>query len=75
MLVLQKCALMKRVAHQTIVMQYILELAKQLDRDPRTCAPGFFVRLVETIYSTIIDTSPIVLDMSNVLLFVPVYKR
>ena len=41
---MQKSALMRRVAHQAIVMQYILELAKQLDRDPRSCAPGFFVR-------------------------------
>ncbi len=41
---LQKSSLMQRVAHQTIVMQYILELAKQLDRDPRSCVPGFFIR-------------------------------
>lgn len=40
-----KHALMERVAHQTIVMQYILELAKQLDRDPRSCVPGFFARM------------------------------
>jgi len=36
---------MERVAHQTIVMQYILELARQLHRDPRSCVPGFFERL------------------------------
>ena len=41
---LQKHALMERVAHQTIVMQYILELAGQLHRDPRSCVPGFFER-------------------------------
>ena len=35
---------MERVAHQTIVMQYILELGRQLDRDPRSCVPGFFER-------------------------------
>ena len=42
--VAQKSALMERVAHQVIVMQYILELAKQLDRDPRSCVRGFFER-------------------------------
>ncbi len=42
----QKSSLMKRVSHQTIVMQYILELAKQLERDPRSCVPGFFIRWV-----------------------------
>ena len=40
-----KSALMKRVAHQTIVMQYLLELARQLERDPRSCLPGFFERM------------------------------
>ena len=44
----QKSALMERVSHQVIVMQYILELAKQLDRDPRSCVPGFFERYVRT---------------------------
>lgn len=41
----EKSALVERVAHQTIVMQYILELAKQIGRDPRSCVPGFFERL------------------------------
>ena len=41
---LQKHALMERVAHQTMVMQYILELARTLDRDPRSCVAGFFER-------------------------------
>lgn len=41
---LQKTSLMKRVAHQAIVMQYIMELSKQLKRDPRSCVPGFFER-------------------------------
>lgn len=41
----QKSALMERVAHQTIVMQYILELSKQLERDPRSCVAGFFQRM------------------------------
>ena len=41
----EKTALMERVAHQAIVMQYILELAKQLERDPRSCVNGFFQRI------------------------------
>ena len=41
----EKTALMERVAHQAIVMQYILELAKQLERDPRSCVVGFFQRM------------------------------
>ena len=40
-----KSALMERVAHQAIVMQYILQLAKQLERDPRSCVAGFFHRI------------------------------
>lgn len=40
-----KHSLMTRVAHQTIVMQYILELAKQLKTDPRACVRGFFNRI------------------------------
>jgi cell division cycle protein 37 len=35
---------MNHVAHQTIVMQFILELAKQLDMDPRNCVRAFFSR-------------------------------
>ena len=35
---------MERVAHQTIVMQYIMELASQLKVDPRSCVGGFFQR-------------------------------
>lgn len=41
----EKTSLMKRVAHQAIVMQYIMELSKQLKRDPRSCVPGFFDRI------------------------------
>lgn len=37
--------LMKRVAHQGIVAQYILELAKTLKRDPRSCVDAFFTRV------------------------------
>ena len=42
---LQKKDLMKRVAHQAIVAQYILELAKTLKRDPRSCVDAFFTRV------------------------------
>lgn len=36
---------MEHVAHQTICMQYILELAKQLDTDPRACVDAFFSKI------------------------------
>ena len=36
---------MEHVAHQSIVMQFILELAKQLDIDPRACIGSFFSRI------------------------------
>lgn len=45
MLCLQKGKLMEHVAHQTICMQYILELAKQLDYDPRACLDAFFAKI------------------------------
>jgi len=41
----KKEALMKRVARQAIVAQYILELAKTLQRDPRSCVEAFFTRI------------------------------
>ncbi|XP_023212656.1 hsp90 co-chaperone Cdc37-like [Centruroides sculpturatus] len=41
----QKHQLMEHVAHQCICMQYILELAKQLDTDPRACVSSFFSRI------------------------------
>ncbi|KAL7644814.1 UNVERIFIED_CONTAM: hypothetical protein RMT77_004627 [Armadillidium vulgare] len=41
----EKHDLMKHVAHQTICVQFILELAKQLDRDPRSCISAFFHRI------------------------------
>ena len=41
----EKHDLMKHVARQTILMQYVLELGKQLDRDPRACFTQFFQRL------------------------------
>ncbi|XP_071444246.1 hsp90 co-chaperone Cdc37 [Hetaerina americana] len=40
-----KSDLMEHVAHQCICMQYILELSKQLDVDPRACVPSFFSRI------------------------------
>jgi cell division cycle protein 37 len=36
---------MEHVAHQSIVMQFILELAKQLEVDPRSCVSSFFSRI------------------------------
>lgn len=36
---------MSHVAHQTICMQYILELAKQLEYDPRACLDAFFTKI------------------------------
>ena len=34
------------VAHQTIVMQFILELARSMKVDPRQCVRAFFARYV-----------------------------
>ncbi|CAG0882984.1 unnamed protein product [Darwinula stevensoni] len=41
----EKHDLMAHVAHQTICMQFILELAKQLETDPRGCVSSFFNRI------------------------------
>lgn len=41
----EKCALMEQVAHQTMVMQFILELAKSLKVDPRACFRQFFTKI------------------------------
>lgn len=41
----EKHDLMAHVAHQCICMQYILELGKQLDVDPRACVSSFFSRI------------------------------
>lgn len=41
----KKSELMGHVAHQCICMQFILELAKQLDVDPRACVGSFFQRI------------------------------
>lgn len=43
--IFQKHDLMEHVAHQCICMQYILELSKQLDVDPRACVGSFFSRI------------------------------
>ncbi|UYV67492.1 CDC37 [Cordylochernes scorpioides] len=40
-----KSELMAHVAHQCICMQYVLELGKQLNVDPRACVPSFFSRI------------------------------
>lgn len=39
---------MEQVAHQTIVMQFILELAKSLKVDPRGCFRQFFAKIKVT---------------------------
>ncbi|XP_061838072.1 hsp90 co-chaperone Cdc37 [Nerophis lumbriciformis] len=44
----EKHALMEQVAHQTIVMQFILELAKSLKVDPRGCFRQFFAKIKTT---------------------------
>ncbi|XP_005181397.1 hsp90 co-chaperone Cdc37 [Musca domestica] len=41
----EKHELMAHVAHQCICMQYMLELAKQLDVDPRACIGSFFSKI------------------------------
>lgn len=41
----EKTELMEHVAHQCICMQYLLELAKQLDTDPRACISSFFSKI------------------------------
>merc|ERR1712106_133224 len=40
-----KHELMCHVAHQCICMQYLLELAKQLECDPRACISSFFTKI------------------------------
>lgn len=41
----EKHALMERVAHQTICMQFLLELSKQLEMDPRSTIRPFFQKM------------------------------
>lgn len=45
----KKHELMSHVAHQCICMQYILELSKQLDVDPRACIGSFFTRIQNAV--------------------------
>lgn len=40
----EKSTLMEHVSKQVVAMQYILELSKQLDCDPRSCIAAFFTR-------------------------------
>ena len=40
----QKHDLMGHIAHQTIVMQFMLELGRSLEIDPRGCVKAFFSR-------------------------------
>merc|ERR1712018_203006 len=41
----EKHGAMEQVAHQCICVQYLLELAKQLDVDPRSCISSFFTKI------------------------------
>lgn len=40
----EKHGAMEQVAHQCICIQYLLELARQLDVDPRSCISSFFTK-------------------------------
>ncbi|XP_074029986.1 cell division cycle protein 37 [Leptinotarsa decemlineata] len=53
----EKHELMEHVAHQTICIQYILELARQLDYDPRACVDAFFskIKVAEVEYKASFD--------------------
>ncbi|CAF0861964.1 unnamed protein product [Rotaria sordida] len=41
----EKHGLMEHVSHQTMIMQFILELSKSLKVDPRQCVRPFFTRM------------------------------
>lgn len=41
----EKYGAMEQVAHQCICVQYLLELSKQLDVDPRSCISSFFSKI------------------------------
>lgn len=45
----EKTELMSHVAHQCICLQYILELGKQLDVDPRGCSGSFFAKIQDCV--------------------------
>ena len=36
---------MAHVAHQCVIMQYLIDLAKHLEIDPRTCISSFFTKI------------------------------
>jgi len=44
----EKYELMNHVSHQCIAMQFLLELAKQLDRDPRACTSDFYSKIAHS---------------------------
>lgn len=48
----KKHELVKRVAHQCVTIQFILEIAKSMQRDPRSCVDNFFSRIktAEALY-------------------------
>ncbi|KAM9792937.1 hsp90 co-chaperone Cdc37-like [Neosynchiropus ocellatus] len=50
----EKPALMEQVAHQAIVLQFILDLSKALKRDPRGCFRQFFSN-IKTADKTYLD--------------------
>ena len=41
---------MEQEAHQCIAMQYLLELSKQLNIDPRACIAQFFTKYVQRMF-------------------------
>jgi cell division cycle protein 37 len=47
----EKFGAMDQVAHQCICVQYLLELSRQLDIDPRSCISSFFTKYVWTSYT------------------------
>lgn len=53
----EKFELMDHVAHQCICMQYLLELSKSLDIDPRACIGSFFskIQIAEPDYKASFD--------------------
>ncbi|XP_030592920.1 hsp90 co-chaperone Cdc37-like isoform X2 [Archocentrus centrarchus] len=53
----EKHALMEQVAHQAIVMQFILDLARTLNVDPRSCFRQFFskIKTVDKPYQDAFD--------------------
>ena len=46
----QKGALMEQIAHQAVVMQFIMEMAKNCNVDPRGCFRLFFQKAKVSSY-------------------------